>query len=80
MRTKVFLALALLLNIGGVLLGRLLHFSEFASVGMGVVPSMLIAFPLMKHLTGDALTFKVWAFSVGLGVLSTWLIYLVIGT
>ena len=79
MAITMSLAAALIAALGGVLIARLLHLSEFASVAFAFIPGMLIAFPTIKAFVGTALKFWQWAITIGLGVLSTWFIYLLIG-
>jgi len=72
-REIVFATLTLIV---GVVTGRLLHLSEFLSVSLGIVPASLVIFPAVKSWTEKKLTFKKWVLAIGIGLVSTWLIYL----
>ena len=73
------LLVAILVLVGGVLFGRLLHLSEFVSVGLGLVPALLVAFPVVRHWTDRKVTFSRWSIAIGVGLVSTWFIYLLLG-
>jgi len=79
MAITISLVAASIVAVIGALLARLLHLSEFASVTMSFVPGMMVAFPAIKSFMGTALRFWQWAITLGLGVLSTWVIYRVFG-
>jgi uncharacterized membrane protein (UPF0136 family) len=79
MAITISLVAALIVGVLAILVARLLHLSEFASVTMAFVPGMLVAFPAIKSFMGTPLRFWQWTITVALCVFSTWLIYLVIG-
>ena len=60
--TKIFglLILAVSMEFLGIFLGRALGLSQFAAVGLGLVPAMLLAFPVIRHWYGGRLSFKLW--------------------
>lgn len=62
----------------GILLGRYVGFSQFAAVGVGLIPAMLLAFPLMKRWYGGRLSFTEWALTIAGMVVAATLIYTVI--
>ena len=63
----------------GILLGRYLGLSQFAAVGVGLIPALLLAFPLMKQWYGGRLSFKVWLVTVAGIVIAGALVNLLVG-
>jgi hypothetical protein len=56
----------------GTALGRNLGLTQFASVGVGLVPALLLAYPLMKRRYRGHLSFMVWILVVaGIAVAAT---------
>ncbi len=74
MKKLEFVALALIVGIIGLALGRYLGLSQFATIALSAAPTMLVAFPFMKRWMPKA-TFKQWVFTVGLCVVFAWLFY-----
>jgi len=40
--------LAIIVEFGGILIGRYLGMSQFASVSVGLIPALLLAFPVVR--------------------------------
>lgn len=76
-RTTAFTVLAVIAGICGIATGRQLGFSQFTSVGIGVLPALLLAFPIVKSY--GRLSFTQWAFTVVCIGIAAALIHLVIG-
>jgi len=73
------LILAIVAEFLGIFLGRSFGLSQFAAVGIGLVPAMLLAFPLIRHWYGGRLSFKLWLLIIaGILIVGT-LVHLVIG-
>lgn len=63
----------------GIFLGRSFGLSPFAAVGIGLVPAMLLVFPIIRHWYGGRLSFKLWVLMMA-GIISAGtLVHLVIG-
>jgi len=77
MKKLEFLALALIVEIIGLALGRFLGLSQFATIALSAVPAMLVAFPFMKRWM-PKVTFKQWVFTVGLSWLVAWPFYVAV--
>jgi hypothetical protein len=73
------LLLTAVTEIGGIALGRQLGFSLFASVGAGLVPALLVAFPLMKQWSGRQLSFRQWVMTVVMITGTATLLHIFIG-
>jgi len=58
------LALAIAVEFLGILVARYLAFSQFASVGIGLAPALLLIFPVIRHWYGGQLRFSVWLLTV----------------
>lgn len=56
----VYLAAAAVVLFGGTALGRNFGLSQFASVGVGLVPALLLAYPLARRASGSRLGFATW--------------------
>lgn len=76
-RVTAFTVSAILAGICGIAMGRQLGFSQFTSVGIGVLPALLVAFPIVKSY--GRLSFTQWAFTVACIGVAAALIHLVIG-
>ncbi|HEX8129780.1 MAG TPA: hypothetical protein VF527_11820 [Pyrinomonadaceae bacterium] len=63
----------------GTGLGRNLGLTQFASVGIGLVPALLLAYPLMKRWYRGHLSFTVWILTVAGSAIAATLINFVIG-
>ena len=44
----------------GIMVGRYLGLSQSQAVGIGLLPALLLAFPLVKRRYGDSLNFGLW--------------------
>jgi len=73
------LILAIVTEFLGIFLGRSFGLSQFAAVGIGLVPAMLLAFPAIKHWHGGRLTFKLWLLIMAGILIAGTLVHLVIG-
>jgi len=73
------LILAIVAEFLGILLGRSFGLSQFAAVGVGLVPAMLLAFPFIRHWFGGRLSFKLWLLIVVGIIVAGTLMHLVIG-
>jgi hypothetical protein len=73
------LILAIVAEFLGILLGRSFGLSQFAAVGVGLVPAMLLAFPVIRHWFGGRLSFKLWLLIVVGIIVAGTLMHLVIG-
>lgn len=73
------LILAIVAEFLGIFLGRYFGFSQFAAVGIGLVPAMLLAFPVIRHWYGGRLSFNFWLMIVAGIIIAGTLIHLVIG-
>lgn len=72
------LVLAAVTELCGIAVGHYLGLSQFASVGVGLVPALLVAFPLMKWWNRSHLSFAQWSITVGMMTAMAVLIHLVI--
>ena len=79
--TRIFglLILAIVVEFLGIFLGRFLGLSQSAAVGIGLVPALLLTFPVIRHWYGGRLSFKLWLLMVAGIVVAGMLIHLVIG-
>ena len=70
--TKIVLLLFAMIGLEfiGILVGRYLGLSQSGAVGVGLLPALLVAFPLVKRRSGDGLNFGVWMI-IAFGVVST---------
>ncbi len=71
------LTLAFVIELCGITLGRLLGYSQFTSVGIGLVPALLLLYPVMKQWHahyGKRLTFSMRVFAVAIMTLAAVLI------
>lgn len=73
------LVLALFAMFCGIAIGRYIGLSYFASDGVGLTSSMLIAFPLVKQWTDGHLRFVQWLVVLAVMVVVSSLIHFVIG-
>lgn len=73
------LILAIIAEFLGIFLGRSLGLSQFTSVGIGLIPAMLLAFPVIRHWYGGRLSFKLWVLTVAGIITAGTLVHLVIG-
>lgn len=80
---KLKVAAYLMLGVGavfsGTALGRYLGLSQFASVGVGLVPALLLLFPVMRQLYGGRLNLTWWLLTVAGIVTTGMLIHLIVG-
>ncbi len=76
-RSITFIALAITAGICGIVIGRYFGFSQFTSVGIGVLSALLLAFPVVK--SHGRLSFTQWAFTIVCVGIGAALIHLVIG-
>jgi hypothetical protein len=74
MKKLEFVALALLVDIVGLVLGIRLGLPQFGTIALSAAPAMLVAFPFMKRWM-PKVTFKQWLFTVGLCWLVAWPFY-----
>ena len=72
----LWLALAFLVAVGGVLAGLRLGLSREATVTLTLIPMFLVMFPFMKQWMPKA-KFAHWALLVVIGAAVTWLLFLV---
>jgi hypothetical protein len=79
--TRIFglLILAIVAEFLGIFLGRFLGLSQFAAVGVGLVPAMVLAFPVVRHWYGGRLSFVLWLMIVAGIVIAGMLVHLMIG-
>ena len=77
MKKLEFLALALIVEIIGLALGRFLGFPVFTTIALSSAPAMLVAFPFTKRWM-PKVTFKQWVFTVGLCWLVAWPFYVAV--
>lgn len=61
--------IALVVLIGGVALGLRLGYSQFASVSFGLLPALLIIFPIVRERTQGKVTFVQWVVMLVMSVL-----------
>jgi len=80
-RTKILglLILAIVAEFLGIFLGRLLGLSQFAAVGIAVVPAMMLAFPVIRHWYGGLVSFKLWLLIIAGMIITGTLVHLMIG-
>lgn len=71
----VWLALAFLVAVIGVLVGRLLSLSPPTTVTLAAVSSSLVSFPFMRRWM-PKVTFSLWAIATAIGAAVAWLLYL----
>lgn len=71
----VWLALALLVGVVGVLCGRLLGLSRDATATLAVVSTFLALFPFMKPWM-PKMKFAYWALAAAISTAVAWLFYL----
>jgi hypothetical protein len=62
--TAVYLLAAACVLFGGAALGRHFGLGQVAAVGVGLVPALLLAFPLVTRLYNSRLSFPKWALVV----------------
>lgn len=74
MKKLEFVALALIVEIIGLALGRFLGLSQFATIALSSATAMLVAFPFTKRWM-PKVTFKQWVFTVALSWLVAWPFY-----
>jgi hypothetical protein len=79
--TKILslLILAIVAEFLGIFLGRSFGLSQFASVGIGLVPAMLLAFPVIRHWYGGRLSFKLWLLIIAGILIAGALVHLMVG-
>lgn len=63
----------------GIFLGRSFGLSQFAAVGIGLVPAMLLVFPIIRHWYGGRLSLKLWLLIMAGIIVAGTLVHLVIG-
>jgi hypothetical protein len=63
----------------GIWLGRYLGLSQFAAVGVGLLPAMLLAFPVLREWMGGRLSFRIWLLITAGVLVAGTLIHLMIG-
>ena len=73
------LILAIVAEFLGIFLGRSFGLSQFAAVGIGLIPAMLLAFPVIRYWYGGRLSFNLWLLIVASSVVAGTLLHLVIG-
>ena len=74
MKKLEFVALALIVGIIGLALGRYFGLPQFATIALSAALAGLVAFPFMKRWMPKA-TFRQWVFTVGLSWLVAWMVY-----
>ncbi|HEX8722707.1 MAG TPA: hypothetical protein VF736_18970 [Pyrinomonadaceae bacterium] len=62
--TFFYLLAAVAVLFGGAALGGRMGLPQVAAVGVGLLPALLLAFPLVRRLYRDRLSFPVWALVV----------------
>jgi hypothetical protein len=62
--TAFYLLAAACVLFGGTALGRHLGLGQVAAVGVGLLPALLLAFPLVRRLYRSRLSFQGWALVV----------------
>lgn len=62
--TALNLLAAVCVLFGGTALGRYLGLGQVAAVGVGLLPALLLAFPLVRRLYRSRLSFQAWALVV----------------
>ena len=75
----VWLALAFLVTVVGVLVGRLLGLSGEATVVLATVPMFLTLFPFLKPWM-PKLSFAYWALTIAIGAAVSWLLFVAFGS
>lgn len=60
----VYLLAAVFVLFGGTALGRHLGLGQVAAVGVGLLPALLLSFPLVRLLYRDRFSFPKWALVV----------------
>lgn len=73
------LLIGMVVLFSGVALGRRAGLSQFFAVGVGLVPALLLVFPLVKRMQGSKLSFAQWSLTVGGVALAATLIYGLLG-
>ncbi|MFY9621299.1 MAG: hypothetical protein WAM70_06855 [Pyrinomonadaceae bacterium] len=63
----------------GIFLGRYFGLSQFAAVGIGLVPAMLLVFPIIRHWYGGRLSFRLWLLMMAGIIIAGTLVHLVLG-
>ncbi len=58
--TAGLIVVALVVLIGGVTFGLRLGYSQFAAVSFGLLPAMVILFPVVRERSGGKLTLAQW--------------------
>ena len=74
MKHYLWLAFALLVEVVGAVVGRLLKLSTFPAIIVIMVPGFLALFPFMKRRMPKA-TFGYWVFVAVISTVAGWLIY-----
>ena len=59
-----FLILAIAVEFLAIFIGDKLGFSQVWAVGLGMMPALLIIFPVMRQWYGGKLRFPVWVLTV----------------
>lgn len=73
------LILAIVAEFLSIVIGRYFGLSQFAAVGIGLIPAMLLAFPVIRYWYGGRLSFNLWLLIVASIVVAGTLLHLVIG-
>ncbi len=71
----VWLVLAFLVAVIGVLVGRLLGLSREVTVSLASIPMFLVMFPFMKPWM-PKMKFAYWALAIAIGEVVSWLLFL----
>lgn len=58
--TAGIIALAVAVFLSGVALGLRFGYSQFAAVSFGLLPALLVAFPIVRERSGGKMTFVQW--------------------
>jgi hypothetical protein len=69
---------AVVVDFLGLFLGRTFGLSPFASVGFGLVPALLILFPVFRWWYQGKLSFSVWLLTVGSLLVTSVLIHRIV--
>lgn len=67
--TAGLIGFAIVVLICGVAFGLRLGYSQFAAVGFGFLPAMLVLFPVIRARSGGKLTFLQWLVVVFMSLL-----------
>lgn len=78
-RIAFWLIAALIGEFLGLFIGRQLGLSQFAAVGVGLVPALLLLFPVIKRWGGERLSFGLWLLVVAGILIGGMLVHVAVG-